>query len=97
MPKRKLGEYKLLPTTGAWEIAGRYTQLDVDPNAFTLGYASATTSAQTAHAWGIALNWYLNKNVRLASNYEQTDFDKGAVAGDRATEKTFLQRVQVSF
>ena len=96
-PKRKLGEYKLVPTTGAWEIAGRYTQLEVDPNAFTLGYASATASAQNAHAWGVALNWYLNKNVKLAANYEQTDFDKGAATGDRATEKTFLQRVQFVF
>jgi phosphate-selective porin OprO and OprP len=97
IPKRQPGERKFFPSAGAWEIAGRYTQLDVDPNAFTLGYASPTTSAQTAHAWGIALNWYVNKNVKLAANYEQTDFDKGAVAGDRATEKTFLQRVQVAF
>ncbi len=96
-PKRKLGEYKLVPTTGAWEIAGRYTQLDVDPNAFNLGYANSATAAQTAHAWGVALNWYLNKNLKLAANYEQTDFDKGAITGDRATEKTFLQRVQVVF
>src|SRR6266542_6267808 len=97
-PKRKLGEYKLVPTTGAWEIAGRYTQLEVDPEAFTLGYASATASAQNAHAWGVALNWYLNKNVKLAANYEQTDFDKGAAAGtDHRTEKTFLQRVQFVF
>ena len=96
-PKRALGEHKLSPTTGAWEIAARYAQLDVDPSAFTLGYASAATSAQTAHDWGIALNWYLSRNVKLAANYEQTDFDKGATTGDRATEKTFLQRVQFVF
>ena len=103
VPKRKLGERKFLPSTGAWEIAGRYTELNVDPAAFTLGYAVNTANPFTspmeaARAWGIGLNWYLNKNLKLVGNYEQTIFTRNA-AGTvvRPDEKTFLQRVQYVF
>ena len=86
---------------GAWEVAGRYAELNVDPTTFTAGFADPTKSAEAARAWAIGLNWYLNKNVKLAGNYEQTNFQKGAVAAgvitDRTTEKVFLQRLQVVF
>lgn len=99
VPKRRLGERKFVPSTGAWEVAGRYTVLQVDPATFTLAYANPTTQMQTARAWGIGLNWYLNKNVKVSGNYEQTYFRKNVLSAGsvRPDEKTFLQRLQFVF
>ncbi len=82
---------------GAWEIAGRYSQLDADPTVFRVGFADPTKSAQSAREWAVGLNWYLNRNVKLVSNYDQTEFQRGAVLGNRLTEKGFLNRLQIAF
>jgi phosphate-selective porin OprO/OprP len=82
---------------GAFELAGRYSVLHVDPDAFPV-FASAATSAQEARAWAVGLNWYLNKSVKLVVDYEQTSFDGGAAGGkDRCSEHVVLTRAQVSF
>ena len=87
---------------GAFELVGRYGVLDVDNDVFkgSRPFASAATSATKARAWGVGLNWYLNKNVRLALNYFQTDFaggDKGSNPVTQRNEKAFLTRVQLAF
>lgn len=88
------------PTNGKWgalEVAGRYHELNVDDDAFPL-FADAAKSAEKATAWGVGLNWYLNNNLKLVLNYEDTDFDGGAAnGGDRPNEKLILSRFQVAF
>lgn len=81
---------------GAFEIAGRYSQLTVDREAFPI-FANPQTAARRADAWGVGLNWYFNKNVKLMFNYEQTTFDGGAINRDRETEKAILSRLQFLF
>ncbi|MGQ0800381.1 MAG: OprO/OprP family phosphate-selective porin [Pseudomarimonas sp.] len=82
---------------GAFEIVGRYGELDVDDDAFPL-YADANTAATGASAWGLGLNWYLTPNLKLAFNHTNASFDGGAAGGrDRPDEKTFFSRVQVAF
>jgi phosphate-selective porin OprO/OprP len=82
---------------GAWEIAGRYSELNVDPTAFHVKFADITKSAEAARAWALGVNWYLNRNTKLSFDYEQTNFQGGATVGNRPTEKALLNRVQVSF
>ncbi len=83
---------------GAFEVVGRYAVFKVDDEAFTKGFASVATSAKKAKSWGAGLNWYVNNNLRLASNYVVTSFDGGAASGnDRPAEKVVLSRVQVTF
>lgn len=85
---------------GAFEIAARYNVLDVDNGAFAGGGASLsdpTRSATKATAWGVGLNWYLNKNIRVNLDYEQTYFSGGGTAGDRPTEKVLFTRLQLAF
>ncbi len=84
-------------TWGAWEVAARYSQLDVDQDAFRKGLASLEDSAEQAAAWAIGLNWYLNRNLKASLNYEQTAFDGGRGNKDREDEKVILTRVQVAF
>ncbi len=84
-------------TWGAWELVGRYGQLDVDNDAFPL-FADPAKSATAAQSWGVGLNWYLNKNLRLEADYEQTSFDGGAKSGgNRPDEQAFLTRLQLGW
>jgi phosphate-selective porin OprO/OprP len=87
---------------GAWEIAARYTGLNVDHAAFTSGFADPTKSAQSARTWTVGLHWYLNYFVKLMLDYDQTHFQggntgMGGSVGDRPTEKVFSQRLQFAF
>ena len=81
---------------GAFEIAGRYTQLNIDKSAFPF-FADPQASAQRAGAWALGLNWYLNTIVKFVLNYEQTDFRGGSSKGDRDKEKAILGRLQLSY
>lgn len=90
---------------GAFEIAARIHELDADDAAFIGAAASRladpTVSATKATAWGVGLNWYLSKNVKLMIDYEQTQFEGGAGAGaivqNRQDEKAVFGRLQVVF
>jgi phosphate-selective porin OprO/OprP len=82
---------------GAWEIAARVGELDVDDDAFPI-YASPTGSATKAFSWGVGLNWHFNKNVKVNLNYDQTDFKGGATTELFAKgEKAIFTRAQISF
>lgn len=82
---------------GAFEVVARYSHLKVDDQAFPL-FADPDTSAAQAAAWGVGLNWYLNRNVRAAVDFFQTDF-KGGSGGEvtRQNENVFLTRLQLAF
>ena len=81
---------------GAFEIAARYSTLRVDDDAFPT-FADLTKSASKAAAWAGGLNWYLNRNVKIALTYEETKFTSGATIGDREKEKVLLSRLQLSY
>lgn len=81
---------------GAVEITARYSELNIDNNAFPL-FADITASARGATAWAAGLNWYLDKNVKAVLDYEQTAFDRGRSTGNRETEKVIFSRLQVVF
>jgi phosphate-selective porin OprO and OprP len=83
---------------GAFEIAARVEQLTLDQDIFPK-YAS-TTSANQATSWGVGLNWYLNRNVKLNLDYERTTFRGGSRAKTAVTgrpESVILSRVQFAF
>ncbi|NTX01512.1 OprO/OprP family phosphate-selective porin [Myxococcus sp. CA040A] len=81
---------------GAVELGARYAALDVDPDAFPI-YADPTRSARKARGWGAVANWYLSGNVRVATSYDHTSFEGGAVDGDRIPEDVVMSRFQVSW
>lgn len=71
--KYKKGKfYKLSPkqdfslkngTWGAWELAGRYSEADLTSGKIHGGQMSMLT---------VALNWYLNDNIRFMADYNKT-------------------------
>ena len=82
---------------GAFELVGRYGELDIDDDAFPL-FADPDGAASLARAWTLGLNWYLTSNFKLVANYTRTNFADGAPGGaDREDEKTFFTRAQFQF
>jgi phosphate-selective porin OprO/OprP len=81
---------------GAFELALRYSRLEVDRDAFPV-FANPASAARTARAWGFGLHWWANRNVRLMTSYEWTKFDGGAASGDRGDERVLISRFQISF
>jgi len=89
---------------GAWEIAARYQKLDIDDAVFDGGSASLAnpaTAVSAATGYSVALNWYLNQNVRWTLEYDQTNFTGGAGTAtaivDRQAEKLYATRFAITF
>jgi phosphate-selective porin OprO/OprP len=83
-------------TWGAFELAARYSKLELDDDTFPL-FANPASAASAAEAWAVGFNWYFNRNVRLYLDYEQTEFEGGAATGDREDESIVFSRFQISF
>lgn len=84
------------PATGHWgavELAARYSQLRVDPRAFTNGFAVATAS-RNAGSFTVGANWYPVAFIKYYATFERTSFDGGA---PRPAENVILLRAQVAF
>lgn len=91
-------------TWGAWELVARYQENNIDENAFVGSrYSNIASSAKSAQSWALGVNWYLNQNVKLATNYEQTSYEGGAAGStlanliDLKDEKTLFSRLQISY
>ncbi|MFO1519987.1 MAG: porin [bacterium] len=81
---------------GAFEIAGRYGEIEFDKAAFPT-YADPTKSVRKAEAWGVGVNWYLNKNFKWALNFDQSRFKGGDKGGNRPTENALFTRLQIAY
>jgi phosphate-selective porin len=62
---------------GAWTLAARYSEQQLDADTFTLNFGDAGRFARTARGYSVALNWYANREFRFQNIWEHTDF-KGA-------------------
>jgi phosphate-selective porin OprO and OprP len=68
---------------GAWELALRYSHLDLD---FRAGLPDAAAASDGIRGgiqdiWTLGINWYINPNVRLVFNYMRVDVDRLNPAG----------------
>ena len=69
---------------GAWEVAARYSQLDLNDGTIDGGKESN---------WTFGLNWHLNPNMRVMFNYINADTS----APDHGSADIFGVRFQVDF
>jgi phosphate-selective porin OprO/OprP len=82
---------------GALELAARFTELDVDDDAFPI-FANPATAATKATTWSVGANWHLNRNLKLSLDYDHTTFD--AASGNPLAdnkENVIITRVQFAF
>jgi phosphate-selective porin OprO and OprP len=82
---------------GAWEIAGRYSTIDLNDQLATAnGVAGGRQTVYT-----LALNWYINRNVRLMFDYLHGNVAKQVSPtnfGDTGSKfDAFAMRTQVAF
>jgi phosphate-selective porin OprO and OprP len=86
------------PATSRWgavQLLTRYSQLKVDPLAFSTGLA-AVGASRKAEQFTAALNWYPTNFIKWYATFERTVFD-GDAAGPRPAENVILFRAQVAF
>ena len=89
---------------GAWEVAARYQEINIDDKLFdgTTHYLTSATQSKSAKAWALGVNWYLNNNVKVVADYENTYFE-GSVTGatpssiERPNERSLFTRLQLSY
>jgi phosphate-selective porin OprO/OprP len=81
---------------GAVELVARYGELSLDDASFPT-YATITSSARKARAWGVGVNWHFTRAVKVGVDYERTTFAGGAATGDREPENALIGRFQTSF
>ncbi len=92
------GILKPINSYGAWELALRYSTLEVDDNIFDLGFSDPAKNVQKAEEAAFGVNWTVNQNVKVLTNYTYTQFDGGAAnGGDRPDEKVFSTRLQLNY
>jgi phosphate-selective porin OprO/OprP len=80
---------------GALELAARYGEQHLDPDAFPF-YADPARSAHLARALSLGLHWYANRGFKVQADLEHARFEGGG-APDRGDESTLLFRTQVAF
>ena len=84
------------PGWGALELVARYGRLEIDDDAFPL-FADPTQAMAAARGWGLGLNWFLTRNLKLTANYTRTAFDAAPGGTAREDEQVFFTRAQFSF
>jgi phosphate-selective porin OprO/OprP len=90
-PNRGFGHF------GAVELAVRYSQVSIGNDAFPV-FASPKTAAQQADERGIGINWYLNRFVKLTTDYEHTTFRMASrTIKPLHNEDVLMSRVQLAF
>lgn len=72
---------------GAIELAGRYSELDLDDDSLDRGRASIAN---------IGATWYLNQNIRVLANYARTKTDGSLLVPDTSGNLGVV-RFQVAF
>lgn len=96
-PKRAFRPDKGWSNLGGFEVVARYSRLSIDERAFLLALADPAASAREARAWAVGFNWYLNRYVRLMTDYEHTKFRMFGGAAPLHSENVVMSRVQLAF
>jgi phosphate-selective porin OprO/OprP len=96
-PRNATEHVRGLRRFGALELALRFSQLRVDGEAFP-HFANPGSAAQSAKEQAIGLNWYLNRYVKLVTDYEHTGFRmSSSTVTPLHSENVLMNRIQFAF
>jgi phosphate-selective porin OprO/OprP len=93
-PKRPLDPEK--GTWGAVELAGRYSELRLDPAGFETGSTTDASSVEQAREFTVGANWYFNDYLKLQLDYSFTSFTSHLPETDKPSEQLIATRIQAS-
>ncbi|MEM7260420.1 MAG: hypothetical protein AAF488_00415 [Planctomycetota bacterium] len=86
------------PGFGAWELAVRYSNADIDRRFFTTGFTRFDQSSQEFRALTVALNAHLGPELRVTAQFVRLIADQRPSAFDsHGRDSSFLLRVQWTF
>ena len=88
-------------TWGAWEVAARYSVVNLDWNAGRPGFATPAGGIRGGEQkiTSVGVNWYLNPTIRMMLNYLHVDVDRLNAAGAQVGQKydAVALRTQLSY
>ena len=70
---------------GAWELALRYSTIDLDDHVFDAVAANRVRGGEQ-DIWTLGLNWYLNNTVKVQLNYQDVNVDRLNAAGAKVSQ-----------
>jgi phosphate-selective porin OprO/OprP len=85
---------------GAWEVAFRYSLLDLGSQVFTSGLADPNLWTNRLYATDLGLSWYWNEYIRLLFDWQHAGFGSPVLARPGFLQKRsdmFLMRFQIWF
>jgi phosphate-selective porin OprO/OprP len=84
---------------GAWELAARYSVLDLNDNAGVAGVATPLGGVRGGEQkiWTAGVNWYPNNAIRFVLNYQHTDVSRLDAAGGDIGAKLDAVSLRVQF
>ena len=86
---------------GAWEIAGRVSNVANSTKQFNEGFANPAVSAKTITEYAVGVNWILNNNIKYWFDYANSQFYEGAGTSasptNRPAESVFESQFQLAF
>lgn len=82
---------------GAWEVAARYSDLDLNYHEGQIGSATPTGGVRGGEQkiWTAGLNWYPNSLIRFALDYQHISVDRIGSAGSPDVNKDIGQNINV--
>jgi phosphate-selective porin OprO/OprP len=87
---------------GAFEAVARVGAQSIGDEAFPV-FADPAIAAREARSFGVGVNWYVNRHIKVMADYDHTKFTGGAIAStagagtDRPTEHALFGRMQLRF
>jgi len=87
-------------TWGAWELAARYSDLDLNWKEGSGGSACTVVGCIRGgeqKIWTFGLNWYLNNVVRMLFDYQLVDVDKLNASGQQIGQNFNVMSVRLQF
>ncbi len=85
--------------SGAWQLALRYSDLQLDDALVDAGLVAATSFPDSVRTWDLGLNWYTTANTKVMLHYLHTDYaDAIEFDGEsRSSEDALLLQLQLHF
>ena len=85
---------------GAWELTGRYQQMNIGKEVFTNGLADPNLWTNSLFIAELGFNWHINQYLKFMFEWQHTEFGQPVFTNVGARSKTndlFLARMQLFF